>query len=358
MNSAAKPNLRLAEPSELAKIGTFLAPLGGKFFRERFPDGTVEDFYRWKYFGNPLGNAIVAIAIAENSVVGVVAATPKRVSLLGRTVIAYELGDFLTDGNYRKMGLFSQLIELVCSEAGVRGSSFVYVRPNDVSFPILAGKLSFLEVQRIDARKFVIPSHTLSHKTGIPASLLGLSGMDWFLKKLCVPKSSASIVTVAEVERFEETSEFWQRASAGYDFTLVRDSSYLNWRFCDGPTPYRRWLAMRGGKMAGFLVTSADRSGRTAAVVDLFSESGDGEAVRALLATGLGSLLRSGAQLIHTWSLQGPAQSAAQEGLRRAFPFRRKHHLHLAFRVLRPHEISLPLPAQKWHFTLGDSDGA
>jgi GNAT superfamily N-acetyltransferase len=358
MRSAGKPDLRLAEPSELAQIAAFLLPLGGEFFGERFPDGTVEDFYRWKYFGNLLGNAIVGIATAGNSVVSVVAATPKRVWLLGKTVLAYELGDFLTDGNYRKMGLFSQLIELVCSQAAVRGASLVYVRPNDVSFPILTGKLSFHEVQRIDARKFLIPSHTLSRKTGIPASLLGRSGIDWFLKNLCIPKSSGSTVTVAAVERFEQAGEFWERTSTGYNFSLVRDSNYLNWRFCDGPTPYRRWLALRDGKMAGFLITSADRSGRTAAVVDLFTESGDKEAVRALLATGLSSLLASGAQLIRTWVLQGPAQSAAQEGLRRAFPFRRKNHLHLAFRVLRADEIPLPLPAQKWHFTLGDSDGA
>ncbi len=35
-------------------------------------------------------------------------------------------------------------------------------------------------------------------------------------------------MTVVPVERFgEDTDQLWQRASAGYDFALVRDSSYL-----------------------------------------------------------------------------------------------------------------------------------
>ena len=353
------PDVRLAGPSDVAQIAPFLIPLGGELFAERFPGRTVEDFYRWKYFGNPLGDAIVAIATAGGAVVSVVAATPKRIWISGKSILGYELGDFLTDGNYRRMGLFSQLIELACREADARGSALVYVRPNDVSFPILTGRLSFHEVQKLDARRYVVPSQSLSRKTRIPASLLRITGMDSILKSRCIPRFRPGTVTVAPVERFgEETDQLWQRASKGCDFALVRDSSYLNWRFADCPTPYKMWLAKRNGRAAGFLVTSADQSAPSAAIVELFAETTDEEAVKALLATAVESLLNRGVKLISTWTLQGPAQSAAHQLLQRAFPFRRKQHLHLVCRILRPQEIALPVPSQKWHFTLGDSDGA
>jgi len=351
--------VRLAERADLAPISEFLPALGGPLFAERFPGRTPQDFYRWKYFQNPQGEAIVGIATAGSSVVSVVAATPKRIWLSGKIVLAYELGDFLTDGNYRKRGLFSELIELVCREASARGAPLVYVRPNDVSFPILATKLSFFEAQRMDARRFVLPSHTLSRKVGIPASLVRLSGLDTGLQRFCIPRFPGGTVTVMPVERFgEEIDRLWTRASPDYAVALVRDSSYLNWRFSDCPTPYKMWRALRNGDAAGYLVASADRTVPEAAILELFAESHDEEAVRALLAVGMDSLLRSGIRSVNTWTLQGSSGSAAHALLRRALPFRRKQHLHLAFRILSSDAIKLPLASQNWHFTLGDSDGA
>ncbi len=349
--------VRLAEANDLGQVAEFLLPLGGASFAERFPGGTVQDFYRWKYLGNPMGNAIVAIATAGDSVVSVVAASPKRLWLSGRTVLAYELGDFLTSENYRKQGLFSRLIELACREAGARGAALIYVRPNDVAFPILASKLSFFEAQRMDARRYVVPSQTLSRKTGISPSLFRATGIDTFFRIRCVPRLAGGSVSVVAMERFgEEADQFWAKVSVGFELAVVRDSRYLNWRYTDCPTPYTMWRAMREGGIAGFLVASANRENTVGAIVDLFTEKNDVEAAQALLATAMGSLLASGVQLISTWTLQGSAESAAHGLLRSAFPFRNKQHLHLAFRILSAKGLSLP--SQPWHFTLGDSDGA
>jgi ribosomal protein S18 acetylase RimI-like enzyme len=163
------PEVRLAEPVDLAQIAQFLIPLGGDLFGERFPDGTAHDFYRWKYFGNPLSDSIVGVATAGTEVVSVVAATAKRIRLAGKTVLSYELGDLLTDNAYRGMGLFSKLVELVCSEARERGSALVYVRPNNKALPILTGKLRFQEAQRIETRRWIIPSRVVARETCILA---------------------------------------------------------------------------------------------------------------------------------------------------------------------------------------------
>jgi len=284
--------------------------------------------------------------------------TAKRIWLHGKTVVAYEIGDLLTDNAYRGMGLFSQLIELVCSEARDHGSCLVYARPNRIALPILAGKLHFQEAQRIDTRRWVIPSRVLSRETGIPASLLRLSGLDWLLKSR-IPRWSGDVVTAVPVDRFaEEVDQLWRRASEGFDFALVRDSNYLNWRFCDCPTPYKIWCALRKGKTVGFLVTSADRATPTAAIIDLFTDSGDVEAVRVLLANGMDFMLSNGVQSVRSWTLQGPVQSAAHKLLQRMLPFRRKQSHALVFRVLLPQEITLPVSSKKWHFNLGDTDGA
>jgi hypothetical protein len=357
-STAATPEIRLAQSADLPQIASFLIPLGGEFFAERFPGKTSLDFYRWKYFSNPQGAAIIGIATANDTVVSVVAATPKRIWISGKTILAYELGDFLTDENYRKMGLFSQLIGMLCRETAASGAALVYVRPNDVSFPILVSKLSFHEAQKIDARNFVLPSWALSRKTKIPGTLFRASGMDWWFQKKFAGHSPTESTQVQKIDRFDESIDhLWQKAAAGYDFALVRDSSYLNWRYADCPTPYKIWLGRRENRAVGFLVT-VDRSALNAAIVDIFTENGDTETARVLLSAAGKNLLDNGMKLITTWTLQGPINSAADQLLREALPRRRKNHLHLAIRELNPQNVTLLQSSQKWHFTLGDSDGA
>src|SRR4030095_4936610 len=129
-----------------------------------FPGATVADFCRWKYFANPMGDAAVGIAESGGRVVSLVAATPKLIQIGSEILTAFELGDFITAMDFRKRGLFSELINLTCNEAMQRKAAFAYVRPNSVSFPILAKNLSFLEVGQINVREYFVPRR-LMHRT-------------------------------------------------------------------------------------------------------------------------------------------------------------------------------------------------
>ena len=167
--------IRLAGPQDLKEIGRLLPDVAGALFPERFPGQTAADFCRWKYFMNPIGDAAVGVAVKENRVISVVSATPKRIEVNSEVLLAFELGDFITDSQYRKTGLFSSLIHLVCTEAAKRGAGFVYVRPNEISFPILTKSLSFVEAQKIDARRYVAPSGLIYRKIGLSPKVSGFS---------------------------------------------------------------------------------------------------------------------------------------------------------------------------------------
>src|ERR1019366_10635577 len=97
--------------------------LGGPEFTRRYPGQPVEAFYRWKYFANPLGPAIVAVAANRQDIVSTVAAVPRLLWNGKESLPTYELGDFLTASAYRNRGLFSALIERVAGEAAARGAS-------------------------------------------------------------------------------------------------------------------------------------------------------------------------------------------------------------------------------------------
>jgi GNAT superfamily N-acetyltransferase len=347
--------IRLAGQQDLPALAELLPELDGASYGERFPGKTCEDFIRWKYLNNPAGEAEVGIALDGDRVVSIVAATPKRVWLRGVETLAFELGDFITAPDHRKRGLFSNLINLVCDAASQRGGSFVYVRPNDVSFPILASRLSFLEPVKIESRRYLVASAAVQRKLGVPASLLRKAGIDSLVRRTAIPGAPGAIA-VAKAERFsDEIDQFWRHTRDQYSFALVRDSRYLNWRFVDCPTPYRCWVARRDGSMAGYLVAFVARAQPIATILDLFTHYNDEDAAAALLGDAMDDMLREGAQAVYTWTSQTHAESASSRLLKRACRLVQKPLLHFAMRPLQA--SSSTLPGSGWQLAAGDFDG-
>ena len=350
--------MRLAGPDDLAEIGYLLPDLAGPYFAERFPGRTVVDFCRWKYFSNPCGDAIVGVAMDGQRVVSLVAGVPKRVKVRSETVVAFELGDFITHPQYRKRGLFSGLIELVCDEATQRGGAFAYVRPNPSSFRLLAPGLSFVEVQKIDARRYVVPSAAIQRKAGIKSKVSRALGVDWLARQLLLPRASGS-TTVEPVTRFDsDVDDFWERSREHYSFVLVKDGLYLNWRYAECPTPYQLWIAHRNGRVTGYLTQFLNRAERSGYLVDLFTDPPDVETAGALLREGMNQMLQNGMQSVHAWTLQSGADHASTQVLQRTCWKVSVPHLHVAMRFLGDGRKSSDwLASEGWQLALGDFDG-
>jgi hypothetical protein len=351
-------SLRLGTRPDLPAIAAFLPPLGGGRFRLRHPQTvSVVDFYRWKYFENPYGETVIGIAGESDTIASMASALPKRVQVGGSVHFAYELGDFLTAEKFRKRGLFTQVIELLCEECARRGASFVYVRPNSVSFPILAERSSFTEAAQIQPRRYVRMSSALSRKTGLPARLLQLTGVDALVSHLAAGGHGGG-VEVEPLRRFgPDTDTFWERVRREYSFLLSRESSYLNWRYIDSATPFEAWVALRRETVAGFLVGSMAASAPEAFIADLLTSAGDDDAARALVRTALDRFHRGGARTVSTWALLRDRDSAPARILPRACGFRDGGPMHFAIRPLASSFSLQALPTARWHFTQGDFDG-
>ena len=348
---------RLAGSDDLEQIGRLLPLVAGPQFPERYPGRTVTEFCHWKYFTNPAGEAAVGVAVDGAKIVSLAAGVPKRVTLGNDTVVGYELGDFITDPAYRKRGLFSAVINLVCEEAARRGAAFAYVRPNESSFRILTPGLNFIEARKIDERRYLVPSGLVHRKTGLPAALPRALGLDWLATKFLLPSRPAS-VKVERTTRFgAENDILWQSAREQYAFTLSRDTSYMNWRYVDGPTPYQIWIAHRDAHPVGYVVAFASSSEPIAYVIDLFTLPQDSDAASALLRTAVDSLLADGVQVVYTWTVQSSASSAGHRLLKRACAAPVRPHLHLAMRFLGDRLDASRLPADGWQLTAGDFDG-
>ncbi len=354
---AASVEVRFAGPEDLVRIGEFLQELGGPDFNQnRFPGKSAHDYYHWKYFGNRLGKAVVGIAIAGGRIVSTVAATVKPVQVQGRRLICYELGDFLTATDFRQRGLFSQLVQLVCSETAARGASLVYVQPNKISFPLLM-KLGFTEPLQIQQRHYAVPSSVVARRLHVPAGLISWTGIDDLMGRLATPRGSDQSVRVELISRFDAaTDRIWQQAGKDYELLLARENEFLNWRYADSPTPFQIWLARRNDEPVGFLVGFAGLNDAVGEIVDVFTRPDDGGAAQALLYHSFQEFRQQGMRAILAYTLNGSAHSELGELLRRACPLVRQRPLHFALRCFDS-DVAAQLPKSGWHLSPGDFDG-
>src|ERR1700730_9127020 len=326
--------MRLAVSQDFENIAPLLSELAGPNFPERFPGRTAVDFCTWKYLLNPLGEAAVGIAVAEGKVVSLAAGVPKSVQAGGKQFLTFELGDFITDQHYRKQGIFSGLIRLVCGEARQRRASFVYVRPNSSSFRILAKDLGFKEVGKIEERRMVVPSSTMERITRIPAQIWRSVGLDGLSRSLLLPFRSKR-VEIQPVTRFPvEMDQWWSSIGAKFHFSLSRNSDYLNWRYVDCPTPFRCWVAIMQGRITGYIVGVVLEAGSTGYLIDLATDPDDRESAAELLRTGWFSLLEAGAKRVYAWVLQPAAVPISSRLVSKALPLKSDPPLHLAMHFL------------------------
>jgi len=348
---------RLASAEDIPKLEHLLCELGGDGFLSRLGGRTVSEFCHWKYFQNPAGDAVIGVAVDGDRVVSLAAGVPKQVQVHSKICLALELGDFITDVSYRRRGLFSHIIELICNEGRKLGAAFAYVRPNENSFPILVSRLGFQEVARISERRYVLPSTVLQRKLGLPGHVAKGFGLDALVRYFVLPTISEGIKIVA-VESFgSDADEMAEKLRPNLRFCVSRHSKYLNWRYSDSPTPYRIWLAYRENALCGYLVELREFSAARGWIADLFCAEDDDAVATSLVRTCMQSMFDDGIQTVSTWVAAGPDQSAAARTLTRAFPRIGDAGLHFVVRPLQEDFTTSSLPPSGWRLAMGDFDG-
>jgi len=110
-------------------------------------------------------------------------------------------------------------------------------------------------------------------------------------------RRAPSVLELTTVDRFDDRAdEFWEEAAAAFEFIQIRDTEYLNWRFCDprgGDFVVR--AAEESGRLLGYAATRID--GAEAVVADLLTLPGRPDVVRALVADAI-DVARAGGALV------------------------------------------------------------
>jgi hypothetical protein len=230
-------------------------------------------FMCWKIEKGPYGLGVLSMAKLPTSgkIVSTCSITPRRLWFQNTKILSGQIGDTFTAELYQRKGLFVDLVRSSCSKAESIGIRCVFGFPNSNSYPGYVNKLGFIEIQGLQLYTFtaimnwksieknskIASSRVFQLLFGskILSSLVGLLIRAWreIVKLLLTPSKIYDIRQ--EVYLTNEFNDFWQRMENHLPTAIIRDSTYLNWRFLENPYPYKIWIIRKRHKIVGYFVT-------------------------------------------------------------------------------------------------------
>jgi hypothetical protein len=200
---------------------------------------TNSDYWEWKYFKNPVGRAFSTLALINGKIVGQLGAIPARFSVGGREVIGAQEVDAAILEDHRRFDVFLHMIALgkkFYLNANVEFSfGFSNEHTTEIGQALLQKKkfgpiprlVKVLDIGPLLRQRFSM--NTLSRILS-PAGNIMLRIIH--SEKITIPEG----MQIERVNRFDGRFDtFWNRIKEDYPVMMVRDSTYLNWRYVDAP---------------------------------------------------------------------------------------------------------------------------
>ncbi len=286
------------------------------FFNEHFP-GTYwpscdPEVFRWKIGdSNPAGRGILALAMCEGVIAGVMTATRKQLMLSGQTVTAAEVGDTFTNPAFRRTGqarvlaggtqgfdeylnrsVFGRLVNDVTGQLLRDGVEIVYGTPNDQSRPGYLRRGQYILHEELNISFWHRPSLAVFQKK-FPGQMIGgvLHSAFARLRRPTSPTDSS-----IELERISlsgrlpdsllrEFDNLWDGLTKPPGLCLTQNGKYVQHRYADHPSgSFVAHLIRRDRTLIGFVISrhlkKVDDPG-TLGIADWVLQDGEDEKVLA-----------------------------------------------------------------------------
>lgn len=224
-------------------------PTLSALFNRGFNVALPPDRFEWLYRRNPDGRATAWFVVDERSddLAGCTAVFPRRIQVRGqsRATIAWNCGDFCIMPRYRAGAAAIKLRRAARDGVDAGASPFLYAHPNDRMLQI------HLRVGHQPLGRMIrLARPTRATGTG-PLHTIATSALRLARPERLLPRDEHEI----EGQTLpSELDELFERLRSSLGTALVRDVTYLKWRFLDCPlSEYRFVIARRGSQLTGYL---------------------------------------------------------------------------------------------------------
>ncbi len=320
-------------------------------------------YYGWKCYRDPILQGEMWLAEDGDTITGIRNFTPKKMKVLGTTVIGAEMGDSFTHPDYQGQGINYKLLLLARESMLNKGVSLIYGVPDHITALPGFMKKANHGIVPVKLRELVKPlkmNRLLEKRLHIPHPLaICLSPIINIISNVTTRigaiGSTRGDISISKVSSFpDDIDAFWEQAAKKYDIMLVRNKDYLEWRYIENPDTYSMMLATNeAGATVGFIVTKIGAYDDVPAgfIVDFLTFEDNQVIFKKLLLAALKEFHREKVSIVFTWAIRGGFYDKILS--RFGFlPFYKDviscYQNELGNQILS-HKY-------KWHFTMGDSD--
>lgn len=250
-------------------------------------------FHEWQCQRSPAGVAIGALAreVETGRLIAQVMTIPLRVRLSGRVRFASLFLDPMIDPAYQRGGVLAGLLGDVFALSAQERAVLTYGLPSQASHWPVMEKAGFKNIGAVPLLLRPLNPERLATKTAhghSPAKAASIARRIWRTAAPTVRPEALPGLEIAEVDYFDGSfAVFWEKAQHRFPVMVVRDPTYLNWRFVDVPRrKYTVFAARSEGEIRGFTVLRVAPLGQFSAglIVELVVEaSAEGRAAGRLL---------------------------------------------------------------------------
>jgi GNAT superfamily N-acetyltransferase len=343
-----------------------LVKLGSEVLRAPW----TEAFILWKYFQNPAGEVYGRCAEVNGALVGFYGNLPLRLKVGDKVVRGVQSVDAMVAPTFRRRGLFSALCQQAYQVFPRAGISLSYGLPNAYSRAALV-QLGWHYLGEIPRYTKILDVGGMVRKS----KASGIKGIAHYLllaevqlmrpRRQYQPIDSLTIRTVTTFD--ERCDQLWNKVAPTLPVAVVRDTTYLNWRYAQHPLKRHTLLiAERGAELVGILVLSRrdyDKDGAVA-VAEFLVRPEDQKAGLGLLAAAEKDARAQEATQLQCWML--PQHTFYVDLLNsrgfywgaRAFPRNLRYTAAFIVRMSEEAQALQPSPGtlNNWFITMGDQD--
>ena len=225
------------------------------------------DYWRWKYLKNPLGKAIIVVAISSGRIIGCHHSVYLKLKLKDDVLSCISATDLAVHPDFRGMGVARRMDELFLRFQEERKIGFVYWitrNPRLVAssekgshrFPLPI--INQVRIRNIDKQLRAIPvKHPRLIKIGYDMAKR-LNRLENIWNK---PRPTKENYQSSSIDTFDEKmDQFWNEVSSGYDFIVWRGRDFLNWKYHDRDCgAFEVIQATEGDRIVGYCVFRVNR---------------------------------------------------------------------------------------------------